>query len=103
MVFAGVADWEDQGSLRPTTRARAGEVFVQLYQLQEATLGQIDFAATARMEGKQVIMRRYGTVLAEHYGAALSGAALDAVLDEIVGHPLGILAKVTEIERALAN
>ena len=46
-------------------------------------------------------MRRYGAELKQHYGAALSGAALDAVLDEIISWPLGILAKMTAVERAL--
>jgi hypothetical protein len=103
MVCAGVGDWESDGRLAPATRAQAGALFVELFQLQESTLGELDFAAVARAEGKRAIMRRHGAVLAQHYGATLSGAALDRVLDEIIDWPLGILRKVTAAERAWAN
>jgi hypothetical protein len=53
----------------------------------------------ARCEAKLALVRRHGPMLSEHYGAA----ALDRALDEIVGRPLDVLAKVTAVERARMN
>jgi hypothetical protein len=88
-VVAGVMDWEAQGKLAPATRARAGDLFVRMYELQEEVRlsSGIDFAAVAATGGKRTIMRRYGVVLAEHYGAA----TLDAALDQMLSWPLGTM------------
>ena len=102
-VCAGISDWEADGRLSGTTRVRTGDLFVQLYELQETTLGKLDFNTTARREGKRTIMRRHGAALKQHYGAALSAERLGAVLDEIIGWPLDVLAKLTAVERALAH
>jgi hypothetical protein len=102
-VCAGISDWEFDGRLSGATRTRAGDLFVQLFELQEATVGLLDFSAVARAEGKRTIMRRHGAALKQHYGAALSAERLDAVLDEIIGWPLDVLAKLTAVERALAH
>jgi hypothetical protein len=74
-----------------------------MFKLQESTLGEIDFGAVARTEGKRVLRERHGVVLQQHFGAALSEAALDAALDEILSWPLDVLRKVTAFERALAH
>jgi hypothetical protein len=95
MICAGVEEFQD-GRLTDATRRQVGELFVTLYQLHQATLGELDFNATARTEGKRVLLRRHGAMLSKHYGAA----ALDEALDEIVGRPLEVLRKVTAVERA---
>jgi hypothetical protein len=97
-VLGGCAEWDAAGALGPTIRARAGDSFVELYRLQEM-YGGLDFDSTARREGKRVLLGRYGDGLRQQFAAA----TLDAELDEIVGWPLGILARVTAIERALAH
>jgi hypothetical protein len=74
-----------------------------MFKLQESTLGQLDFEATARAEGKRVLYQRHGALLFAHLGATLSEAALDAALDELISRPLIILRHVTEHERAMAH
>jgi hypothetical protein len=96
VVCAGLGDWES--GIAPATQTQAGDLFVELYRLQQTTLGEIDFAAVACREGKRVLWERHGAVLQKHYGPA----ALDA-LDEIVTWPLVVLAKVTAVERARMN
>jgi hypothetical protein len=76
-VSVGVEEFRD-GGLTDATRTQVGGLFVQMYQLQQATLGKLDFNATARAAGKRVLLRRHGAMLSKHYGAA----ALDAALDE---------------------
>jgi hypothetical protein len=94
-VCRGLVDWTAAGQLRPSTRARAGDLFVKMYELQEeAALGGIDFAAVARVEGKRVFIARHRAA-----GTALEGAALDA-LDEMIEWRLGMLAEVTAAELA---
>jgi hypothetical protein len=44
----------------------AGELFVRLYELQEATFGEIGFNATARVERKRVLIQRDGTTFRAH-------------------------------------
>jgi hypothetical protein len=51
-VGTGIEDWEHGETLRPQ-RGRK-QMFVRLYELQESTLGGIDFPAVARVEGKRV-------------------------------------------------
>jgi hypothetical protein len=96
VVCAGLGDWES--GIAPATQTQAGELFVTLFRLQQETLGEIDFAAVARREGKRILWERHGSVLQQHYGPT----ALDA-LDEIVSWPLVVLAKVTAVERARMN
>jgi hypothetical protein len=97
-VCAGVEEFQD-GGLAPATQMQVGELFVTLIQLQQSTLGEIDFATVARREGKRAIMRRHGAMLSKHYSAAV----LDAALDELVDRPLVVLRQVTAIERARMN
>ena len=40
-----IGDWESGGGLSGVTRAQAGPLFVELFKLQEATLGKLDFNA----------------------------------------------------------
>jgi hypothetical protein len=73
-----------------------------LYRLQQDTLGELDFDAAARREGKRTLWERHGAVLAQHYG--LPEAALAPVLDEIPSWPLAVLRQVvTAVERARMN
>jgi hypothetical protein len=80
-----------------------GGLFAQLYELQESTLAEIDFPMVARTEGKRVFVTRYGAGLKAHFGERLDGAALDVMIDEMVGWPLGILARVTATEKTFAH
>ena len=102
-VCGGISDWENDARLSDATRTRVGDLFVRLFELQETTLGELNFDATARREGKRTIMLRHGATLQQHYGPAMSAERLDAVLDEIIGWPLDALAKVTACERAMAH
>jgi hypothetical protein len=61
VVCAGLGDWES--GIAPATQTQAGELFVTLFRLQQETLGEIDFAAVARREGKRVLWERFGAVL----------------------------------------
>jgi triphosphoribosyl-dephospho-CoA synthetase len=105
-VCTGVGDWAADGALADDTKAKAGDLFVALYWLQEA-FGEIHFNVTARREGARVFRQRYAEALRQQFGATLSDAELDAALDtaidEILSWPLSILTKITAIERALAN
>jgi hypothetical protein len=91
--------WEHaDGGVSPVTQAKAGDLLVQLYKLQE-TFGELDFHATARREGRRVLRERWGKTLGQEFGQT----TLDAAIDEILEGPLTILANVTAIERALAH
>jgi hypothetical protein len=100
VTFVGMEEVAD-GGLAPATRARAGDLLVALYRLQEDTLGQIDFDVIARREGKRILWARYGTTMREHLRYA--NGELDAALDTLIDRPLEILHRVTAIERALAH
>jgi hypothetical protein len=99
-VGAGVLDWEANGALSGATRARAGDLFVAMYRLQEG-VGEINFKAIARREGVRVLWERHGAALSRH--CRLSESALAPTLDEIISWPLDVLAKITATERALAH
>src|SRR4051794_26455816 len=59
MTCAGA--WEHEaGGMSPATRVQAGDLFVALFKLQEATLGELDFNTTAQREGRRVLQERYG-------------------------------------------
>jgi hypothetical protein len=91
LVCTGMMDGMAEGRLRPSTRARACDVFVRMYELQEE-VGRhgIDFAAVARVEGARVLIARLH---------AADGLAPDeAALEEILSWPLSILAEVTTKE-----
>jgi hypothetical protein len=96
-VCAGIAGWETAGGLTSATRARAGDLFVALYELQEST-PTIDFDSTARREARRVLMQRYGTALLQRFGATT-----DTRLGELIDIPLNVLARVTASERARAS
>ena len=99
-ICGGIGDWQADGKLSPTTRTMAGDVFVELYWLQEATLGQFDFTVVARREGRRALLQRHGAALAQH--CRPPETAIAPVLDEIIDWPLGILARITADERTLA-
>jgi hypothetical protein len=100
VTFAGMEEVQD-GGLAPATRARAGNLLVEMFQLQEDTLGQLDFDVIARREGKRILWARYGAVMREHL--RFSDVELDAALDTLISRPLEVLRKVTAVERAWAN
>jgi hypothetical protein len=100
MTFAGMQECQ-HGGLAATTRARAGNLFVQLYEMQQAHLGEIDFAAVARVQGKRVLWAHYGAAMREHL--RYSDVELDAALDTLISRPLDVLARITAVERALAH
>jgi hypothetical protein len=99
-VFAGMEEIQN-GGLAPATRARAGDLFVEMYELQQAHLGEIDFATVARVQGKRILWARYGAAMREHL--RYSEVELDAALDELIERPLVVLRRVTACERAWAN
>jgi hypothetical protein len=54
MICIGIGDWAATGGLSAANRTSAGELFVQLYQLQEeARLPDEAFDAILRAEGRQ--------------------------------------------------
>jgi hypothetical protein len=99
-VFAGMQEIQD-GGLAPATRARAGDLFVEMFKLQEANFGEIDFAAVARREAKRILWARYGAAMRERLN--YSEVELDHALDTLIDRPLDVLRKVTAVERAWAN
>jgi hypothetical protein len=64
-----------------------------MFELQQSTLGQLDFDAVARAESKRILWERHGATL----------LARLAAFDELVGRPLSLLAKVTAVARARMN
>src|SRR5215472_6587777 len=62
-VCGGIGDWQADGKLSPTTRTKAGDLFVELYRLQEG-VGAAAFAAVARREGVRALLQQHGAVLA---------------------------------------
>jgi hypothetical protein len=94
-VCAGFMDWTNGGQLHPSTRTRAGGVFVKLYELQEGTaIGEEEFHTIAKREGKRVLIARLLSA-----DATFDGAAADAEFDEILSWHLEVLAEVTAKER----
>jgi hypothetical protein len=86
MVCCACEQYRAASPLTPALRTHAGDLFVQMFELQEATLGELDFDATAHREGKRAIMRQHGAMLAAQYGTA----GLEAALDTIVSWPLDV-------------
>ena len=87
-------------STLPITR-QAGEVFARLYEIQQST-PDIDFNVVAARAGKRALR----TILMQDPTAAATlckHGDLDRTLDEILGWPLSVLARVVEFERRLAN
>jgi hypothetical protein len=95
-IFAGVSDWSDGGRLSPATRTKAGDLFMQLYRLQEAAGGELAFRTIAFRAGARALRRRYGAALTEQCG--VPATALD--FEEVLGWPLEIVRKITNDERA---
>jgi hypothetical protein len=87
------------GALTSTTRTANGERIAALYWLQQAHADKLDFAATAREQGK-VILRQY---LRDDFYQQYSTEQGDAALDMFIDETLAVLARVTAVERAWAN
>ena len=88
------------GGLRPETRLANGERIARLFELQEATLGEIDFSLVAREQGR-IALRRY--LDANDFYCHHSAEQGDAVLEMCIDDVLAVVAKVTAFERAMAN
>ena len=88
VIAQGVLDYAAIGVMAPETRGAAGDFFVKLFELQEATQGMLDFHVVARSQGKKLIRQR---------GANLS----ETVIDDLLNHALDILEQVTKDERRL--
>jgi hypothetical protein len=101
MVCCAVGQHRAGSGLTGEIRTRAGDLFVAMYQLQQDTLGELDFAAVARVEGKRALWERHGAVMRAQLN--YTDATLDAALDELVERPLAVLRQVTAAERAWAN
>lgn len=87
------------GGLRSATRTENGERVARMFELQEAHAGEIDFPTVARAAGK-VVLRQY---LGNDFYRQYSTEQGDAVLDMFIDETLAVLARVTAVERALAN
>ena len=92
MVGQGILDYERLGVLDPSTREATGNAFVRLYELSQATVGELDFHLLARTQTKNLLLER-------HRGADLD----EGVVDDLLTHVLDILKKVSADERARAN
>jgi hypothetical protein len=88
------------GGLTNKTRTANGERVARLYELQQSTLGQIDFGLVAREQGR-IALRQYldAAGFYQRHGAEQG----DAMLDMFIADVLGVVAKVTDFERRLAN
>jgi hypothetical protein len=87
------------GGLRSATRTENGERIAKMFELQEATLGKLDFAATAREQGKIVLRQYLGDDFYRQYSLEQGDAAIDMFIDET----LAVLRKVTATMRAWAH
>jgi hypothetical protein len=81
------------GKLRPETRLAGGERIAKMFELQEATLGEIDFPAVAREHGRRALRT---------YFDASQGAS-ETAMNLLIDGALEVLSKVTAHERARAN
>jgi hypothetical protein len=98
MIGQGILDFAGIGILAPETRATAGGLFVKLFELQEATRGQLNFAVVARTQGKSLLRQRHAAH-PETKGRELDEIALDELFDGV----LSILARVTADALARPN
>ena len=96
-------DHESTGAMAITTKWQAGDLFARLYALQEATTGELDFAATMRIQGKIALARRFSAGVRLKVCPDLDSTVLDAVHGEAIGWIGNILMKVTCDERGRAN
>ena len=78
---------------------QGSELIAKLYELRQSA-PDLDFEAVARREGKRVLRQ---TLARNPDAAVFSADQIEASLTEIVSWPLGALAHITQIERALAN
>jgi hypothetical protein len=76
-----------------------GTTIARVYELQQATLGQLDFAGTVRREGKRVMFSRHAARCQAQLGIGLS----EAFIDELIDGVLEIVAKVADFEVAFPH
>ena len=88
----------EAGGLTGAARTRMENLFVELYELQQSTLGDLDFAAVARTEGKRILWERHGATLLARVD--YSETAINGAFDELIERALDVLRKVTAVERA---
>jgi hypothetical protein len=94
-----LTDLEVSGAMSPTVRAENGAWLARLYTLQQEVSGKIDFAATARREGRRLFYDRHGVAFWAYHGTNFTERTLDVLID----NTLEIVGKITASERALAH
>jgi hypothetical protein len=87
------------GQVRPETRLAEGERIAKMFELQEATLGAIDFPAVAREHGRRTLRTYFDADFYRCHGRGASEVAMSVLIDVA----LEVLSKVTAHERARAN
>ena len=98
-IAAGLIDWQAEGVLFPSTKIWAGGVLGRIAELQLAHLGdpQDVFSAIVHREGKRALQARPDGVWLAHLGQP---GQVDAVLDALLDHVIGIAEKVVRDELA---
>jgi hypothetical protein len=84
IILRGLAERQD-GILPGRLRGAGGAAIAKLYMLHQSAIGDLDFDAVARVQGKAMLRER------------LAGAPIvptEAQLDEWISWPLEVLAKV---------
>jgi hypothetical protein len=95
-ISVGLADYEANGLLGPTTRSLAGETLAKVAMLQLHHFGEIDFAAVA-LEARRELHRRHDLTFRR---AGLDAARIEAAFDQLIGWVLDIAGKVVADEQA---
>jgi hypothetical protein len=75
----------DRGEMSPVMREMSGDVIARLYAMRQFAYRSVDFDAIARREGKRILRERL---------PKKPVAPTEAQLDEWIGWPLEILARV---------
>jgi hypothetical protein len=97
-IAQALVEFQD-GGLRRETKDAGAERIAKLYELQQTTLGELDFPTVARAEAKRVLCRCFPAEFYQRYGEGAGEVTMNLYIDAV----LEILGKVTACERMFSN
>lgn len=97
VICRSVCEYASRGAMDPETKAKTGDNFLRWYELQ-AVIGEREFPALARRQGKAVLRKRYAAIRQPG-----DPDFDEKLIDDFLSHAFDILAKVTADEKIFAK
>jgi len=97
VLSQGLVEFWEGGGLTGATRMIGGEAVARLFELQQSAPGDLDFAATLRIEGMKALRARH--VALHQPGAIFPEMLVDETIDEL----LAIVDRVAAHMRLMAH